>query len=84
MNKTLVILFSINIVTSQPVLEELYYENFDYDGYININDILYISNSIDDELSYNFMFAYYNDNAINKKGIHSIISTIFGLGIWKV
>ena len=78
MNKTLVILFSINIVTSQPVLEEFYHENFDYDGYININDI---SNSIDDELSYNFMFDYYNDNSINKKDIHSIIATIFGLGI---
>ena len=81
MNKTLVILSSINIVTSQPVLEEFYYENFDYDGSINNNDILYISNSIDDELSYNFLFDYYNDNSINKKDIHSIIATIFGLGI---
>ena len=81
MNKTLVILFLINIVTSQPVLEEFNYGNVDFDGYNNINDILYISNSIDDELSYNFMFDYYNDNAINKKSIHSIISTIFGLGI---
>ena len=81
MNKTLVILFSINIVTSQPVLEEFYHENFDYDGYININDILYIYNSIDDELIYNFMFDYYNDNAINRKDIHSIIATIFGFGI---
>ena len=81
MNKTLVILSSINIVTSQPVLEEFYYENFDYDGSISNNDILYISNSIDDELSYNFMFDYYNDNAINRKDIHSIIATIFGLGI---
>ena len=81
MNKTLVILSSINIVTSQPVLEEFYYENFDYDGSIYNNDILYISNSIDDELSYNFMFNYCNDNAINRKNIHSIIATIFGLGI---
>ena len=81
MNKTLVILFSINIDTSQPVLEKFYHENFDHDGYININDILYISNSIDDELSYNFMFNYCNDNAINRKNIHSIIATIFGLGI---
>ena len=81
MIKTLVILFSINIVTSQPVLEEFYYEDFDYDGYININDILYISNSIDDELSYNFMFDYYKYNVINKKDIHSINATTFGLGI---
>ncbi len=81
MNKTLVILSSINIVTSQPVLEEFYYENFDYDGSIYNNDILYISNSIDDELSYNFLFDYYNDNSINKKDIHSTIATIFGLGI---
>jgi len=80
-NKTLVILFSINIVTSQPVLEEFYYGDVDFDGYNNINDILYISNSIDDELSYNFMFNYFNDNAINRKNIHSIIATIFGLGI---
>ena len=78
MNRTLVILFSINIVTSQPVLEEFHHENFDYHGYININDI---SNSFDDELSYNFMFDYYNDNSINKKDILSIISTTFGLGI---
>ena len=81
MNKTLVILFSINIVTSQPVLEEFYYEDVDFDGYNNINDILYISNSIDYELSYNFLFDYYNDNAINQKDILSIIATIFELGI---
>ena len=81
MNKTLVILFSINIVTSQPVLEEFYYGDVDFDGYNNINDILYISNSIDDELSYNFLIDYYNDNAINQKDILSIIATIFGLGI---
>ena len=81
MNKTLVILSSINIVTSQPVLEEFYYGDVDFDGYNNINDILYISNSIDDELSYNFLIDYYNDNAINQKDILSIIATIFGLGI---
>ena len=81
MNKTLVILFSINIVTSQPVLEEFNYGDVDFDGYNNINDILYISNSIDDELSYNFLLDYYNDNAINQKDILSIISTTFGLGI---
>ena len=81
MKKTLVILFSINIVTSQPVLEEFNYGDVDFDGYNNINDILYISNSIDDELSYNFMFNYCNDNAINKKNIFSIIATIFGLGL---
>ena len=51
MNKTLVILFSINIVTSQPAFEEFYYGNVDHDGYININDILSISDAIDDELS---------------------------------
>ena len=81
MIKTLVILFSKNIVNSQPAFEEFYYKGVDYDGYIYISDILSISDAIDDELSYNFMFAYYNDNAINKRGIHSIISTIFGLGI---
>ena len=81
MNKTLVILFSINIVTSQPVLEEFYYGDVDYDGYIYINDILSISDAIDDELSYNFLFDYNDDNAINENDIFSIIATIFGLGL---
>ena len=53
----------------------------DYDGHININDILFISNAIDDELSYNFLFDYNNDNAINVNDIYSIIATIFGLGL---
>ena len=52
----------------------------DYDGYIDINDILYISNAISNELSYNFLFDYNNDNAINENDIISIIATIFGLG----
>ena len=81
MNRTLVILFSINIVTSQPAFEKFYFKGVDYDGYIYINDILSISDANDDELSYNFMFDYCNDNSINKKDIHSIIATIFGLGI---
>ena len=51
MIKTLVILFSINIVNSQPAFEEFYYRGVDYDGYIYINDILSISDAIDDELS---------------------------------
>ena len=38
--KALVFLFSINIITSQPVLQEFYYGDIDYDGRININDIL--------------------------------------------
>ncbi len=81
MNKTLVILFLINIVTSQPVLEEFYYGDVDYDGHININDILYISNSIDNELGYNFLFDYNSDNTINEKDIYSIAATIFRLGL---
>ena len=81
MNKTLVILFSINIVNSQPAFEEFYYRGVDYDGYIYINDILSISDAIDDELSYNFMYYYNNDNSINVNDIHSIIATIFGLGL---
>ncbi len=81
MNNTLVILFLINIVTSQPVLEEFYYGDVDYDGHINIIDILYITNSIDDELSYNFLFDYNNENTINEKDIYSVIETIFGLGL---
>ena len=80
MIKTLVILFSKNIVNSQPAFEELYYIGVDYDGYIYINDILSISDAIDDELSYNFMYDYNNDNAINVNDIYSIIATIFGLG----
>ena len=81
MIKTLVILFSINIVTSQSAFEEFYYRGVDYDGYIYINDILSISDAIDDELSYNFMYDYNNDNAINVNDIYSIIATIFGLGL---
>ena len=81
MTKALVILFSINIVTSQPAFEEFYYKGVDYDGYIYISDILSISDAIDDELSYNFMYDYNNDNAINVNDIHSIIATIFGLGL---
>ena len=84
MIKTLVILFSINIVNSQPAFEEFYYRGVDYDGYIYINDILSISDAIDDELSYNFMYDYNNDNAINVNDIYSIIATIFGLGLWNV
>ena len=81
MIKTLVILFSINIVNSQPAFEEVYDRGVDYDGYIYINDILSISDAIDDELSYNFMYDYNNDNAINVNDIYSIIATIFGLGL---
>ena len=81
MIKTLVILFSINIVNSQPAFEEFYYRGVDYDGYIYINDILSISDAIDDELSYIFMYDYNNDNAINVNDIYSIIATIFGLGL---
>ena len=36
MNKTLVILFSINIVASQPVLEEFYYGDVDRQYYLFI------------------------------------------------
>ena len=57
MNKTLVILFSLNIVTSQPAFEEFYHGDVDYYGYINMNDILSISDALDDELSYNFMYG---------------------------
>ena len=78
MNKTLIILFSISIVTSQTAFEEFYYKGVDYDGYIYISDILSISDAIDDELSYNFMYDYNNDNAINVNDIYSIIATIFG------
>ena len=81
MIKVLVILFSISIVTSQPAFEGFYYKGVDYDGYIYISDILSISDAIDDELSYNFMYDYNNDNAINVNDIHSIIATIFGLGL---
>ena len=81
MIKTLVILFSINIVNSQPAFEEFYYRGVDYDGYIYINDILSISDAIDDELSYNFMYDYNNDNSINVNDIYSIIAIIFGLGL---
>ena len=63
---------------------EIHYRGVDYDGYIYINDILSISDAIDDELSYNFMYDYNNDNAINVNDIHSIIATIFGLGLWNV
>ena len=80
-NKTLVILFSINIITSPPVLEEFYYGDVDYDGYISINDILYIFNAIDDELSHNFLSDYNNDNSINVNDIYSNITSIFGLGL---
>ena len=81
MIKTLVILFSINIVTSQPAFEDFYYEDVDYDGYINTDDFLSISDAIDDELSYNFMYDYNNDNAIDVNDIYSIIAIIFGLGL---
>ena len=81
MNKTLIILFSISIVISQPAFEKFYYRCVDYDGYIYINDILSISDAIDDELSYNFMYDYNNDNAINVNDTYSIIATIFGLGL---
>ena len=77
MIKTLVILFSINIVNSQPAFEEFYYRCVDYDGYIYINDILSIYDANDDELSYNFMYDYNNDNAINVNDIYSIVATIF-------
>ena len=40
-----------------------------------------ISKAIDDELNYNFLFDYNNDNAINVNDIYSIIATIFGLGL---
>ena len=78
-NKTLVILFSINIITSPSVLEEFYYGDVDYDGYISINDIVYIYNAIDDELSHNFLPDYNNNNLINVNDIYSIITYIFGL-----
>ena len=81
MNKTLVILFSINIVTSKPAFEEFYYRDVDYNGYIYINDILSISDSIDNELSCSFMYDYNNDNVIDVNDIYSIIATIFGLGL---
>ena len=80
-NKTLVILFSINIITSTSVLEEFYYGDVDYDGYVSINDILYIFNAIDDELSHNFLSDYNNDNSINVNDIYSNITSIFGLGL---
>ena len=80
-NKTLVILFSIYIITSPPVLEEFYYGDVDYDGYISIIDILYIFNAIDDELSHNFLSDYNNDNSINVNDIYSNITSIFGLGL---
>ena len=80
-NKTLVILFSINIITSPSVLEEFYYGDVDYDGYVSINDILYIFNAIDDELSHNFLSDYNNDNSINVNDICSNITSIFGLGL---
>tara|TARA_S200000501_G_scaffold377753_1_gene437311 strand:+ start:115 stop:1161 length:1047 start_codon:yes stop_codon:yes gene_type:complete len=51
----------------------------DYDGRININDILYISDAINDEISFNLLFDYNDDNAINMNDIYSIIATIFGL-----
>ena len=81
MNKTLVILFSINIITSPPVLEKFYYRDVDYYGYISINDIVYIFNAIDDELSHNFLSDYNNDNSINVNDIYSNITSIFGLGL---
>ena len=84
MIRALVILFSINIVTSQPAFEEFYFRGVDYDGYIYINDILSISDANDDELSYNFMYDYNNDKSINVNDIHSIIATTFGLGLWNV
>ena len=56
MNKTPGILFSINVATIQPAFEEFHYRGVDYDGYIYINDILSISDAIDDELSYNFIY----------------------------
>lgn len=55
--------------------------DIDYDGRINIYDILYISDAIDDEINFNFLFDYNNDNTINMNDILSIIATIFGLGI---
>ena len=79
MNKTLVILFSINIITSPPVLEKFYYRDVDYNGYISINDIVYIYNAIDDELSHNFLPDYNNNNLDNVNDIYSIITYIFGL-----
>ena len=55
--------------------------DIDYDGRINIYDILYISDAIDDEINFNFLFDYNNDNTINMNDIFSIIATIFGLSI---
>ena len=77
MNKNLVILFSINIIISPQVLEEFYYGDVDYDGYISINDIVYIFNAIDDELSHNFLYNYNNNNLINVNDIFSIFTSIF-------
>ena len=51
----------------------------DYDGRININDILYISDAINDEISFNLLFDYNDDNAINMNDIYSIIATILGI-----
>ncbi|GIR57047.1 MAG: hypothetical protein CM15mP64_4590 [Candidatus Neomarinimicrobiota bacterium] len=50
MNKTLVILFLINIVTSQPVLEEFYYGDVDRQYY------LYIPTTIEPESLW-FLFS---------------------------
>ncbi|MEL1232786.1 MAG: hypothetical protein VW667_02640 [Candidatus Neomarinimicrobiota bacterium] len=63
------------------MLEEFYYGDVVYDGYISIIDILYIFNAIDDELSHNFLSDYNNDNSINVNDIYSNITSIFGLGL---
>tara|TARA_B100001248_G_C27013604_1_gene288777 strand:+ start:170 stop:415 length:246 start_codon:yes stop_codon:yes gene_type:complete len=80
-NKTLIILFSINIFTSQPAFEKFYYGDVDYDSYNNIKNILSISDAIDNELSYNFMYDYNNDDAVDVNGTYSITAIIFGLGL---
>ena len=81
MIKALVILFSINIVTSQSAFEEFYYKGVDYDGYIYISDILSISDAIDDELSFNFTYDYNNDDATDVNETYLTTAIIFGLGL---
>ena len=59
MNKTLVILFSINVVTSQPVLEEFYYGDVDRKYY------LYIPTTIEPESPLVFVFHGFTSSAEN-------------------
>ena len=58
-NKTLVILFLINIVTSQPVLEEFYYGDVDRQYY------LYIPTTIEPESPLVFVFHGFTSSAEN-------------------